>query len=277
MRRRLRIAFFAEGGVWPPAKRGDPFVRLWRETIPEFFGLVAPARVVPISKRHLVAMDPKLPKMSGAGEPLDALMARELQQEEFDTAVVLWDLVPAWDERARACRWEDMLALYKGLAASEELPAPWRENADARLRKLRERGQPALRTGVPAPAPATTLAVCMEPVFEGLLVQDENLVRRALGVRGRHVPGWPSPWSTVGVTRPDLRLLQPAIIAARKLRPAPRVLSQVRGDMRSAKHDWDDRILQVLMADASGRKLVLAHPLARRLCEMLAVRCDGRG
>ena len=276
MTRQLRIAFFAEGSVWPAARHGDPFVRLWQKTIPALFGLMAPTRVVPISKKHLVAMDPELPPMSGAGEPLDALMARELGREEFDTAFVLWDLVPAWDEHTSACRWEDTLALYEGLAASQDLPSVWRRNAGARLRELRRRGEPALRTCVPAPAPATTLAVCMEPVFEGLLVQNEDPVRRALDVRGRQVPGWPSPWSTAGVTRPDLRLLQPAIKAARKLRPVPRVLRQVWGDMRTAKHDWDARILKALMADARGRDLVLAHPLAKRLREMLAAPSNGR-
>jgi hypothetical protein len=44
--------------------------------------------IVPINKKHLVAMDPRKPRMSGGGEALDQLIMRMMQRTPFDAAVV---------------------------------------------------------------------------------------------------------------------------------------------------------------------------------------------
>ena len=64
----LRVALFVEGSLDP---RGF-FEKLWKQELTEALGLRQVDYVFPISKKHLVAMDPKNPKMSGAGEPLGA-------------------------------------------------------------------------------------------------------------------------------------------------------------------------------------------------------------
>jgi hypothetical protein len=111
----LRIALFVEGSLAPPPPRGQqrPLDRIWNEDLRRALDLRPFTLIEPISKRHLVAMDPGNPPMSGAGEPLDALMARKLQGNAFDVAVIAWDLVPAWNPEGAYCRWQETLDLYR--------------------------------------------------------------------------------------------------------------------------------------------------------------------
>ena len=89
----------------------------------------------------------------------------------------------------------------------------------------------------------------MEPVFESLLLTSEAGVRRALGVDGLHVPDWPTGWNPGGVTRPEIQLLQPAILAAKGVRPKRSKAHVVSGDMGTAKHSWARRLLDELTGD----------------------------
>jgi hypothetical protein len=57
----LKVALFVEGSVSPPPVRGtrSSLERIWSERLPQALGLRAFSAVVPISKKHLVAMDPR--------------------------------------------------------------------------------------------------------------------------------------------------------------------------------------------------------------------------
>ena len=113
------------------------------------------------------------------------------------------------------------------------------------------------------------LAICMEPMFESLLTQDESAVRRALGLRGQ-VRGWPRHgWADSGERRPDDRILAPAILAASNQRPKPEPCRQIGGDMRTRKNEWGEFLLRKLLEDEKARATVLAHPIARRLAELV--------
>lgn len=98
----LRVALFVEGSENRAIRRGPLLVKMWTQ-LADALGIEGFSRVEPISKKHLVAMDPGLPTMSGAGEALDQLMARCLEREPFDAAVVAWDLVPPKDADAGFC------------------------------------------------------------------------------------------------------------------------------------------------------------------------------
>jgi hypothetical protein len=206
--------------------------------------------------------------MSGAGERLDQLMARVLHRSPFDAAVIAWDLVPAWNPTGEYCRWQETLDFYRYLSLSDGLPEPWRQRAGDRLAELESRGEPAARMQPPRLARHTILALCMEPMFEGLLVQDEAAIKRALGLAG-NIPGWPRQgWGDTKELRPDQRLLQPAVLAARSMKPQPKAIAGVRGSWITNKDGWGELLLQRLLLDTEASPRVLAHPLCRRLAEI---------
>ncbi len=263
----LRVALFVEGSESPPVPRGIRSLEsIWNEHLPRALGLRTFSSVVPISKTHLVAMDPDKPPMSGAGEGLDQRMVRVLRRNPFDAAVIAWDLVPAWNPQGDFCRWQETLALYRHLSESTHLDDAWKTSAAQRLADLEGRRTPAARTRPPQLTHHMILALCMEPMFEGLLVQDEAAVKQALGLRGK-VPGWPRQgWGDAQERRPDEQLLAPAVNAARS--QAPRIIAGVRGDWDVNKDGWGEFLLRRLLDDSKACPQVLAHPLCQRLAEV---------
>jgi hypothetical protein len=244
---------------------------IWNDDLGRALELPRFDLVVPISRTHLIAMDPRNPPMSGAGERFDQLIQRILRQTPFDIAVVAWDLVPAWNPEEEFCRWLETLDLYRFLAESDCLPDLWRESARRRFQELSRRSAPGDRTRLPPLEPGMVLPVCMEPVFEGILIQDERAVRRALDLEGETVRGWPRHgWGDPRQRRPDLKVLAPAVQSLRSLRSKrPRF---IHGDMKTHKSEWDEFLLRRLLADHRARPLVLAHPIAQRLSELLTQR-----
>jgi hypothetical protein len=266
----LSVALFVEGShATPPARGLPPLESIWGH-LRDALGLVSFSRIIPISKKHLVAMDPDQPRMSGAGEALDQLMARVLEQHPFQAAVVAWDLVPAWNPEGEFCRWDETLRLYRFLAQSARLPALWQHKARTRHVELSQRAHPGARTAPPALEEGAVLTVCMEPMFESLLVQKESAVRRALGVGNQPIRGWPRQgWGDASVTRPDADVLAPAINALLAVRPRLDAVKRVRGNMRTRKNEWGELLLRRLLDDHEGRASIMQHPLSRRLVELL--------
>lgn len=268
---RLRVALFVEGSTVPlPKHKQQPLEGIWNGCLADALGFDRFDPIVPISKKHLVAMDPRNPPMSGAGEALDALMKRILDRQTYDVAVVAWDLIPAWNPRESYCRWEETLSLYRFLAGSRILPDFWKERAAKRYDELCSRDVPNERRRPPILQPGIVLPVCMEPMFESLLVQDEAAVRRALGIQGRNVGGWPGRgWGDPQERRPDENILAPAIRAVSRLRPNPQVCRIVGGDLKTKKDEWGELLLRKLLKDGHVRSQILAHPIPRRLAELL--------
>lgn len=264
-----KIVLFAEGSLGQPTRRGDPFVRLWRRLLVRELELRPIARVVPIDKRVLVAMDPDSPAMSGASVGLDELILREIEGDGIDVAVAAWDLLPPWDPAANACRWNECLNLYRHLSRSDVLPDEWRDDAASRYSELRARPSPGARVQAPGARPNSVLAVCMEPMFEAILTACEAGVRRALGVEGRGIRDWP-PWSDHGEI--DRRVIQPALSAARAVRPTPAVFRQIRGDFRTAKHEWAEYLLRELFADERCRDQLVRTSFCQRLIEVIGAK-----
>ena len=264
-----KIVLFAEGSLGQRTRHGDPFAKLWRELLVRELELLPIAGVVPIDKRALVAMDPNSPAMSGASVGLDELILREIEGDGIDVAVAAWDLLPPWDPAANACRWKECLNLYRHLSRSDVLPENWRDNAASRYAELRARPSPSARVGPLDAKPNSVLTVCMEPMFEAVLMSCEAGVRRALGVEGKGIRDWP-PWSEHGEI--DRRVIQPALSAARAVRPTPPVFRHIRGDFRTAKHEWAEYLLRELFADEGCRDQLIQTSICRRLIEVI-----GRG
>lgn len=264
----LRVALFVEGGenTLPARSPRSSLEQIWNEALPAALNLRKFSVVVPISKKHLVALDPSNPPMSGAGEALDQLMGRVLARTPFDAAVIAWDLVPAWNPEDSYCRWEETLNLYRFLSQRESLPPPWRMQAEQRLQELENRSAPSARMRPPQLKRHAILGLCMDPMFEGLLVQDEAAAKWALGLKG-NVSAWPSSgWADPRERHPDSNILAPAVLAAQSAKS--KVLVGVRGAWRMNKDGFGEFLLRRLLADDVARPKLLAHPLSKRLAEI---------
>jgi len=266
----LRFALFVEGSVTQPSRGPSPLEAIWRDCLGEALALYRFNPIVPINKKHLVAMDPRKPRMSGGGEALDQLIVRMMKRTPFDAAVVAWDLVPAWNPEGAFCRWEETLDLYRFLAESESLPQQWKEQAAMRYSDLRRRPSPGTRKTPLRLEQGIVLPICMEPMFESLLTQDEAAVRRALGVK-KTPKGWPSRgWADPQTRRPDSEVLSPAIRSLFGIRPKPGVLRKIHGDMITHKNEWGELLLREMLADERAQAAILGHPIAVRLKELLS-------
>ncbi len=267
----LKVALFVEGSTAPlPKHKQEPLAGIWNNCFAEALGLHRFDPIVPISKTHLVAMDPDNPPMSGAGEALDVLIARMLRLRSFDVAVVAWDLVPAWNPEGSFCRWEETLKLYRFLAGSKVLPEDWKEQASRRHQEMSRRRAPGDRRQPLVPLPGMVLPVCMEPMFESVLVQDESAARRAFGIQGRNVPDWPGQgWGDLRERRPDENILAPAIRAISRVRPKLQAHRLIGGDLKTKKNEWGEYLLKRMLSDEHARPKVLDHPLSKRLAELV--------
>jgi hypothetical protein len=265
-----RIALFVEASQPPEMRSSNALAQLWNGRLSAALGLPHFDPIVPISKSNIVAMDPARPRSAGAGEGLDQVMARSLASHGFDCAVVAWDLVPKLDTTADMCRWTETVELYRLLAASDSLPNAWRLRAQARFEELVDRPQPSARATPLRPARNLVIPLCMEKMFESLLTVNEAAVRRALGLHGRYVPGWPGHgWGDPNERSPDNRVIGKAILAASRMRPKVAAIRRVGGTMRTNKHGWGEFLLRSLLDDPLAGPLVRDHTIAVRLRETL--------
>lgn len=264
----LRIALFVEGsGSSVPSKQEHgALARIWSEILPTALGCVSRPRIVPMSKRSLVALDRSNPPLTGT-LPLDLLFMQELAKQPFDAAIVAWDLQPPWDPQAARCRWRETLDLYRLLGHSPTLADPWRARSQARYEALTARTTPATRTRPHQLKRGEIGVLCMEPMFEALLV-DEPGIRAALGLK-RSPADWPTAWKRTNVRDPDHSLLGPAIGAAKRSQTSGPILKRISGDMFTRKNEWDAYFLESLLANEATRARLLRRPLVRRLQEIL--------
>jgi hypothetical protein len=261
-----KVVLFVEGEFAPRHRGPDPLTSIWRDRLPAGLGLVPIQRLVPISKKDIVAMDRKS-RLSGAGAvPLDARIVAALRAEEFDIALIAWDLLPPWNKNLEVRRCEEVVRLFRGLAGSQVLPPLWRDHAQQRVQEFEARRAGAAYPGPPRLVPNSILAVCMEPTFESLLLCCERAIRDALGVESAGRIGWPS-WDQ-HTMRPEL-ILQKAIQVVRQLQARPRVMGQIRGDMITAKNEWGEYFLRRILDDERCREAFLSHPIALRLRDLM--------
>jgi hypothetical protein len=267
----LRIVAFVEGSN--SGLRGSPkdhLHRLWASTLVQTLRLHKIERVVGVGKASIVACCPDMGlrrKSTAMREAIDEIMARELRSAPFDCALVAWDLLPPWDRETKACRREEILALYSGIGSSKHLPAEWKKSARARLAELKRRSAPVARQQASRPVRYSVLTLCMEWMFESMFM-NERAVRTALGLVDMEVAGWPGHWSRAE-RGPD-KLLQRAIVAAQRRRPLPDVFRRIHGDMHTAKHEWGT----YLVGHSALRDHVARDRIGARLIELLGL-CDG--
>lgn len=270
----MKTALFAEGPVGAMGHSllsSDPFVKLWQDSILGNLGLKKFDFIYPINKKYIISMRPNAPKMSGASIGLDKLIERARKKDEFECAVVAWDLVPGWAGGvSNLCRWDETVEFYKGIERSIDLPGSWTAYARKRVQDLTSRNIPSQRNSLTKIVPNAILAVCMETMFESLIAADEAAVREILGGRGKRVQHWPKDWNNAkNQSWPDKNLLDPAIKAARGLKPKATGAYAIRGDMITAKHEWGAYFLDRMLGSGSVSKLCENHSIVNRLRDIL--------
>jgi len=270
----LQIALFVEGTTTSPSSSSRHALEaVWNELLPGFLGTRSFVRIFGISKCVLIAMDPANPPRSGNGEAFDALLARMLKRYPFDAALVAWDLHPKWNGMDRYCRWEETLNLYRFLAQSRDadLPQVWKEKARQRYEELASRAEPDARVRVPHLEKGMVLPLCMYPMFEALITQDESAAKRAFEIAGSDVPRtWPGRgWGDPHERRPDANVLTPAVNAVKGMTNPPACARHIRGDMRTKKDEWGEYLLRQMINDEESHDLIRNHPICQRFLELL--------
>lgn len=263
---RGKIALFVEGSLPPRHTPGKaPLELIWLRHLVNHLHLLPIDRLIPISKKAITLLDPTLGTISGVGAiPLDVRLATEYKRRPFDAAVVAWDLHPPWDTTARPCRRQEVIGLYAGLAESDALPPEWKRWSDARCRDINDSATgkfPPLRLEQYAVIP-----VCMEPMFESILIQCEKTILASLGLSRTGGTEWPR-WKTDHPNPSDL--IAQALGVAARVRPKPAVFRQIRGDFHTAKNEWGEYFIRAILADDKCKQVISQHPLPHRLSRIL--------
>lgn len=199
-------------------------------------------------------------KTTSTQEPLDAALERFRVSFKIDCFVVVWDLLPPWDRNQKTCRWNETLAFYEGLSLSQTLDEQFRTYAERRFEELRKRRRPNERTVVPQLEPGGIVAVCVDPLFESIFM-NESAMRRSLGVSGKRTTGWPTGWESKN--RRASELIGAAIDVAREAIPQQALFRRLKQGYES-KTPWCIHFIESGEFDA----VIRAHPLGKRLVEI---------
>ncbi|MBI5909359.1 MAG: hypothetical protein HY848_05350 [Betaproteobacteria bacterium] len=261
----MRLAFVVEGShVYHNRTQVDLLDQLWRVELPRAIGCIPPHKVFGINKGSVAAMRLKntpLRRTTSIAEPLDDILERHRKMHKIDCFVIAWDLVPPWDKEAPTCRWTETLALYEGLSLSNSLNSRFRDFAAARFGEMKQRRQANIRPSAPKLIKGAVLAVCMEPLFESVFM-DEDAMRRCLDVRGIRAKGWPTGWTRGNVRATDV--IDAAVDAARDATRGEGIFRAIRQSYETLKTEWGIQFVRSRVFDEGLR----SHPIGRRLREL---------
>ena len=261
----MRLGLVVEGShLYHKRTQVDLLEQLWSKEIPRAVGCATPAKVFGISKGSLAAMTLKktaLRRTTAIAEPLDAVLERVRVTHNIDCFVVVWDLVPPWDKQAQMCRWTETLGFYEGLSLSDTLDARFRDFAAARFNEMRQRVAPSAREQVPKLVRGGVLAVCVEPLFESVFM-DERAMKGSLGIARKHAKGWPAGWDSGNANASEV--IGAAVDAGRDAKPPSLVFRRIRQGYETLKTEWGIHFIQSRAFDNSLRR----HPLGKRLAEI---------
>jgi len=254
--------------VYHTRTREDLLERLWGREIQRVVGFEPPAKVFGISKGSLAAMKLQhtpLRKTTSIAEPLDAVLERLRKEHSIECFVVSWDLIPPWDKEAKVCRWNETIGLYEGLSLSRTLDSRFREFATIRFNEMRQRARPSSRQSAPQLLSGGVFAVCAEPLFESVFMNEREM-KRSLGISGKRIRGWPSGWDRANVRASEV--IGAAVDAAREAAPSSPVFRRIRQGYETLKTEWGIHFVGSGAFDQSLRR----HPLGQRLAEVVIPR-----
>lgn len=267
----MRLAYVVEGSQVFDHRGRELLNVLWREEIAAKVGHLSPQIVLGINKGSIASMrlaQTALKRTTSIAEPLDLILERFRVNHNIDCFVVVWDLLPPWDRDAGLCRWTETLGFYEGLSLSGSLDGAFRECAGRRYLEMRGRQEPGLRGSIPRLERGAIIAVCVEPLFESVFM-DQGAMKACLGLRNIRVKGWPRGWSQDN--RNACGVIADAVDAARETRPRDAVYRKIRDGYETLKTEWGIHFLKSGCFDQT----LGAHQLGRRLGELRAVVIQG--
>lgn len=259
-RRRLpSFGIFAEGSKPTDPDRGR-FEELWRHLF-QACGGTGEVHVYGFSKKNIILLKepPNRPRLGWSDEPLDLLIKRSHEQNHFDNAIVAFDRWPANQEITTQswCLRTEVNWVLESFLKRQVLPPDFLRDSQALLERYAQYQYPERPRGSGRPPLCSLEFIFMDPTFEGLLVEDESAVLRALELAHRPRRGWPKFNSDH--REPGLSVLQPAIdcAAGHHKRGFP--------SFKVDKHGWALRIIQQAPPDSR----LWIHPISSRLSTLV--------
>lgn len=261
------VGLFVEGSRGTDPLRDD-FEGLWKLLCKHCGYTDLEIEIVGISKGNIIELRDLEPRetatvlvkgatqASGGRESLDAAIQRLHTKTPLDRVIIAFDRwpsnqhIPAADRDLPCPMRPEVAFVLDKLAKSSKLDARFKHAAGKLLERYGSRDSLTPRDGAMGPVEV----LFMDPMFEALLVHDEPAVRRALGVTDRAPKNWPSFKTTERAL--DKTVLEPAVKSA------------IRGhaSYSAAKSRWGHAIVKAAATDAR----LWSHPLAQRLCRLLA-------
>ncbi|HPH25931.1 MAG TPA: hypothetical protein PLA87_03705 [Pseudomonadota bacterium] len=245
----------------PPGAEESVLSKLWG-TICESLGVPRFDRVLPIHKGFIENLT------EGYGALDEEIVRFGLSQPE-DALVVVWDARPPWvGVTKKPCQWAETLGLYQHLDDRQRLPEVFRAHVRGRRDDLEGRSQPKSKQSPPVRlVPGSLYAVCIDPMFEDLFC-DEDVVRKALGLANQNAGrDWPRKWQKHNQLEAKA-LLDKAITAARKHRPQPDIVRQIRLSYTTNQESWAAHFIRYFAQHAPDK--FGEHPVVKRLRTLLA-------
>jgi len=261
------VGLFVEGSRGTDPLRDD-FEKMWKLLCERCGYADIDLEIAGISKGNIIELRDLEPRAtatalvkgvtqaSGGRESLDAAIQRLHAKKPLDRVIIAFDRwpsnqsIPAEDQDL-ACPMRPEVAFVLGkLAKSSKLDDRFKKAADKLLERYGSRDTLTPRAGAMGPVEV----LFMDPMFEALLVHDEPTVRKALNVPDKAPRDWPKFKTTERAL--DKAVLDPAVKSASR---GPQSYS-------GAKARWGHRIVKAAAPDAK----LWAHPLAQRLCRLLA-------
>ncbi|MHB8421095.1 MAG: hypothetical protein ACYDCL_23750 [Myxococcales bacterium] len=264
-RRRTVVGLFAEGSRLTDPLRDD-FSRLWRALAAHCERSIE-LKVFGIQKEQIVRLHRTKPgatelskrsrtRATGAADPLDVLIERTRRRERLDRVIIAFDRKPPnqylTEAEARiACHMRPEVSfVLRFLGESTVLDEAFRQSAATLLERYQASGeiQPRERSD------GAVEILFMDPEFEHLLVSDEQTVRAGLAVQSR-----PKDWPSFKLKHRNERL---KLVLDR----AVDSVKGTQGGYSKAKSRWG----RIFVEAATGDAALWDHPIASRLCRLLA-------
>jgi hypothetical protein len=263
------VGLFVEGSRGTDPLRDD-FESMWNLLWQHCGHHDIDLKIVGISKGNIIELRDLQPRanatalvknatqLSGGKESLDVSIQRLHADTPLDRVIIAFDWwrpnqeIPAKDRNLPCPMRPEVAFVLRKLGASSKLDDKFKKAARKLLERYDSRDTLAPRAGAMGPVEV----LFMDPMFEALFIADEPTVRKALGVADKQPRDWPKFKTTE-------RALDKAVLD-------PAVKSAIRGrhTYSSAKARWGHRIVKAAASDAK----LWEHPLAQRLCRLLAAR-----
>lgn len=243
------FGLFVEGTT-PTDQEGTYFLtKLWQELAAQC-GYSQKVEVYGFSKSQIELLHVDADPKGIASLPLDLLISARQRQDAFEHVIIAFDRTPKNSKIPYSSVRTEIDWILDRFIARGRLPTSLLADSLWLRRHYAKQACPPRVAGRP---PRTSLELlCMDPMFESMLVSDAKTVRVALGIV-RTPKDWPD-FDTFAA-KPDQTILPQAISFA-----SDDVRRKVRGTFKNNKHGWALEIVR-----HARNQVMLKHAIPDRL------------